>query len=180
MPRYVALLRGINVGGNTMIKMGELRAMFEALGFERVASYINSGNLAFDSVSSKGSTHETSIVHLIESAILETFGKPVRVMVRTQPDIERVLAGNPYEGEFASHKEMHVLFLNEELSADKAALLHELAPQQERFTIVGREVYCHLPSGVADSFLGRGQFEKKLQVAVTARNWRTVERLATL
>src|SRR5512139_382557 len=132
MPRYVALLRGINVGGNTMINMGELRAMFEALGFERVTSYINSGNLAFDSVSSprvssphvsKGSAHETSIVPLIEAAINKTFGKPVRVMIRTQSDIERILAGNPYEGEYASHKEMHVLFLHEELSADKAAML---------------------------------------------------------
>lgn len=189
MPRYVALLRGINVGGNTMIKMEELRAMFEALHFGNVASYINSGNLAFDSVSSprvssphvsKGSSCESTLVDQIEAAINKTFGKPVRVMVRRQQHIQTVLAGNPYEGEFASHKEMHVLFLNEELPADKAALLSELASQQERFTVTGREIYCHLPLGVADSFLGRGQFEKKLKVAVTARNWRTVERLATL
>jgi uncharacterized protein (DUF1697 family) len=174
--RYVALLRGINVGGNTMINMGELRRTFEALGFENVASYINSGNLAFDIRKSL----ETSLVSKIENAVESRFGKPVRVMVREQADIGRILANNPYEGEYTSHKEMHVLFLNEELSADKAAQLREAAPGPEKFTIAGREIYCYLPMGVADSFLGRGLFEKKLKVAVTARNWRTVEKLAGL
>jgi uncharacterized protein (DUF1697 family) len=63
--RYVALLRGINVGGNTMIKMEELRKTFEALGFENVVSYINSGNLAFDA----RKTSETNLVNKIEAAV---------------------------------------------------------------------------------------------------------------
>lgn len=176
MPRYVALLRGINVGGNTMINMGELRTTFEALGFERVVSYINSGNLAFDSKKAS----ERSLIRRLQEAVENDFGKAVKIMVRDQKDIDRILANNPYEGEFESHKEMHVLFLNEELSQEKAALLREMAPEAERFTVAGREIYCHLPMGVADSVMGRGSFEKKLKVDVTARNWRTVEKLAEL
>ena len=183
--RYVALLRGINVGGNTMIKMEELRSMFEALGFENVTSYINSGNLGFDAPPQKpspkkGSSAESQLVSMIESAVKRHVGKTVQVMVRPQKEIGRILANNPFEGQFESHKEMHVLFLKEELSEANAEWLAETAPSGERFVANGREIYCHLPMGVADSYLGRGQFEKKLKIAVTARNWRTVEKLAIL
>jgi len=185
--RYVALLRGINVGGNTMIKMEDLRKMFEDLGFENVVSYINSGNLAFDAGDgsphvSKGSSQklESELSSSIETAVESHLGKPVQVMVRTQKDIEKVISRNPFDGQFGSHKEMHVLFLKDKLSAESERWLKETIPPGERFTAIGREIYCHLPMGVADSYLGRGQFEKKLKIAVTARNWRTVLKLAEL
>ena len=174
--RYVALLRGINVGGNTMIKMEELRKTFEALGFENVVSYINSGNLAFDA----RKTSETNLVKKIEAAVEKLIDKRVQVMVREQTDIERVVAANPFDGKYQSHKEMHVLFLKSELSDEQISWLTESAPSGEHFQVSGREIYCHLPMGVADSYLGRGLFEKKLKAPVTARNWRTVEKLAEL
>ncbi|HVF46584.1 MAG TPA: DUF1697 domain-containing protein [Pyrinomonadaceae bacterium] len=174
--RYVALLRGINVGGNTMIKMEELRRTFEALGFERVVSYINSGNLAFDSP--KGS--DVKLAAMIEKAVEGLIGKNVSVMVREQKHILQVLANNPFDGQYASHKEMHVLFMKDEMPPEKQEQLRSLAPARERFEIAGREIYCHLPMGVADSLMGRGLFEKKLKVSVTARNWRTVETIAKL
>lgn len=174
--RYVALLRGINVGGNTMIRMEELRRTFEALGFRNVVSYINSGNLAFDAKN----VPETVLTSQIEDAVEKQVGKPVRVMVRDQKHIEAVIAANPFEGKFESHKEMHVLFLKETISTEKEAFLREAAPECERFVVIGREIYCHLPMGVAESYLGRGQFEKKLKISVTARNWRTVQKLAML
>lgn len=185
--RYIALLRGINVGGNTMIKMAELKAVFEECGLENVITYINSGNLAFDtetSVSSrhvsKGSTLESTLVNQIESAILETFAKAVSVMIREQRHIQTIIDNNPFAGQFESHKEMHVLFMKDEMPADKQQQLLENQTDDERFSIVGREIYCHLKLGVADSLLGKGFIEKKLKTAVTARNWRTVERLASL
>ncbi len=174
--RYVALLRGINVGGNTMIKMEDLRKAFEELGFENVVSYINSGNLAFDVRKSS----ETNLIKKIEGAVENLIHKRVQVMVREQSDIERVTANNPFNGKYQSHKEMHVLFLKTELSKEQISWLTETTPSGEFFEIRGREIYCHLPMGVADSYLGRGQFEKKLKASVTARNWRTVEKLATL
>ena len=174
--RYIALLRGINVGGNKMIKMEELRKTFEALGFKNVASYINSGNLAFDAAMAT----EAKLVAKSEKTIEKDFGKSVPVMVRQQKDIECILAANPFDGEFGSHKEMHVLFLKEEMTKEKCDQLLEATPEKERFEVKGREIYCHLPLGVADSLLGKSFIEKKLKVSVTGRNWRTVEKLAEL
>lgn len=174
--RYIALLRGINVGGNTMIKMEELRRTFEALRFGNVVSYINSGNLAFDDAKSR----EEHLVAKIEKAIEENFGNAVSVMVREQSEISRILLNNPFDGQFESHKEMHVLFLKEPITQEQIADLRALTPEKERFFASNRHIYCHLRFGVADSFLGRGQFEKKLKISVTARNWRTVQKLAEL
>ena len=176
MPRYVALLRGINVTGNTMIKMADLKRSFESLGLKNVASYVNSGNLAFDA----RKISEAGLTRKLEDVIERDFGKRVQVMVREQVSIPKIIASNPYEGEFESHKEMHVLFLKEKLSDEKIALLRDAAPKTERFTVKGREIYCHLPMGVADSLIGRGLVEKKLKLPVTARNWRTVQKLAEL
>lgn len=184
--RYVALLRGINVGGNTMIKMEELRRTFEALKFENVVSYINSGNLAFDEkgrnpTGRKGANSvESRLINTIEQAIQDDFSKSIPVMIREQSDIERILNNNPFDGEFESHKEMHVLFMKDEMPQDKQEMLLAQQTADERFTIIGREIYCHLKLGVADSLLGKGFIDKKLKVSVTGRNWRTVQKLAEL
>ncbi|HMT08747.1 MAG TPA: DUF1697 domain-containing protein [Pyrinomonadaceae bacterium] len=174
--RYVALLRGINVGGNTMIKMDELKAVFAELGFENVVSYINSGNLAFDTKK----TSEDKLVSKLESAIEASLDKQIPVMVRAQPEIAGIMAANPFAGQFESHKEMHVLFLKEEMPQEKFEELVAASTPPERFAVIDRELYCHLPLGVADSILGKSFIEKKLKLAVTGRNWRTVEKLTAL
>lgn len=184
--RYVALLRGINVGGNTMIKMAELKAVFEECGFENVVTYINSGNIAFNCKSprvSKGDSlnaSEEKLTSKIEQAIEKHFSKQIPVMIREQPAIAEILANNPFAGQFESHKEMHVLFLREEMPAEKLEQLLAAAPDGERYAVIGRELYCHLPKGVIESLLGKSFIEKKLKLAVTGRNWRTTEKLATL
>lgn len=174
--RYLALLRGINVGGNTMIKMAELKALFESLGFENAATYINSGNLAFD----VRKTDADKLAARIEAAIEKHLSKAVSVIIREQNDMTRIIAANPFAGEFESHKAMHVLFLKEEMPQDKQELLLDAAPDGERFAVLGREIYCHLPIGVADSLLGKSFIDKKLKIPFTARNWRTVEKLRDL
>jgi uncharacterized protein (DUF1697 family) len=186
--RYIALLRGINVGGNTMIKMAELKVVFEKCGFENVTSYINSGNLAFDAPAlqkpprSKGTAldRESDLISVIENAIQKEFGKAIPVMVRDQGAIADILANNPFDGEFESHKEMHVLFMKDEMPSEKQKLLIERQTADERFSVRGREIYCHLRHGVADSLLGKGFIDKKLKISVTGRNWRTVEKLSNL
>jgi uncharacterized protein (DUF1697 family) len=186
MPRFIALLRGVNVGGNTMIKMTDLKAAFDKCGFENVVTYINSGNVAFDCPSTsvgKGETIEFTerrLSQTIELAIEAEFGKSVPLMIRPQDEISRIIASNPFAGQFESHKQMHVLFLREEMPDDKVAQLLDAASPPERFAVVGREIYCQLPMGVADSLLGKGFIDKKLKVAVTARTWLTVERIASL
>ena len=174
--RYVALLRGINVGGANMIKMADLKAEFEALGFENVRTYINSGNLAFDAKKSS----ENKLADKIETAVEALVGRQIAVVVREQKDIKRILQNNPFDGEFGSHKEMHVLFLKGELQNEKVAQLKAAAFPGERYEVADREIYCHLPTGVADSLLTKGIIDKKLKVVFTGRNWRTVEKIADL
>jgi uncharacterized protein (DUF1697 family) len=174
--RYVALLRGINLGGNVMIKMEDLRKAFEDLGFENVKTYINSGNVAFDT----RKTAESRLVDGIESAVEMLVGRQVAVMVRSQKDIERILKNNPFDGQYESHKNMHVLFLKEKMPKEKEEQLQASALPGERYEVCEREIYNLLPQGVAGSLLTKGFFEKKPRVPYTGRNWRTVEKLAEL
>jgi uncharacterized protein (DUF1697 family) len=174
--RYLALLRGINVGGGNMMKMDDLKAVFAGLGFENVVSYINSGNLAFDTKK----TSEAKLVDRIENGIEAKFGRRVDVMVRAQSDIARILKNNPFDGQYESHKHMHVLFLREPMPKEKEELLQSSALPGEKYDARDREIYNLLPNGVAGSLLTKGFFEKKPRVSYTGRNWRTVERLADL
>ena len=175
--RYIALLRGINLGGNNLIKMADLKAEFEKLGFKKVVSYINSGNLAFDTTKSS----EKKLSDKIEKAVEAMVNKNIQVMVRKQSAIGDVVKKDPFKGKYESHKFMHVLFLKEELPADKKKLLLEQQTDDEEIAVHGREIYCLLKRGVADSVLMNKAFiEKKLKVLPTARNWRTVQKLAEL
>jgi uncharacterized protein (DUF1697 family) len=174
--RYIALLRGINIGGANQMKMDDLKAVFTELGFENVKSYINSGNLAFDTKK----TAENRLIDKIEDAVEARFGRRVHIMIREQADIQRVLKSNPFDGQYESHKHMHVLFLKEPLPEEKKKLLQASALPGERYEVRECEIYNHLPNGVAGSLLTKGFFEKKPAVAYTGRNWRTVEKLAEL
>lgn len=158
-----------------MLKMSDLKLCLEKAGLENVVTYINSGNVGLDHAGS-----EAEVIELIERAIETDLGRVIPVMVRSRTAIDEVIAANPFEGEFESHKEMHVLFLKTELAEDRAEQLTNAAQPPERYSVMGREIYCHLPMGVADSLLGRSFVEKKLKVEVTGRNWRTVQKLAAL
>ncbi len=174
--RYVALLRGINVTGKNMIKMETLRATFESLGYKNVASYINSGNIAFDTAK----TDDGKLAKKIHDAIQKEFGFDISVMVRSMTEIEKVVAWNPFAGQFESHKDVHVFFLNDELTDEQESLLLEQGNENEIFEILDRHVACHLKIHITDSAVGKGFIDKKLKVAATGRNWRTVEKLAGL
>lgn len=175
--RYVALLRGINVTGANMIKMETLRGSFESLGLKDVASYINSGNLAFDCKK----TAEAKLVTKIEGAIKKDFGLNISVMVRERDAIADVLANNPFDGQYETHKQMHVLFMRDEMPAEKWAALAEHQTTREKFAVKGREIYAILLDGVAESVVfKKNVIEGKLKTTITGRNWRTVERLVIL
>jgi uncharacterized protein (DUF1697 family) len=174
--RYVALLRGINVTGKNMIKMETLRGTFESLGFKNVVSYINSGNIAFDTAKAD----EAKLAKKIHDVIQKDFGFDISVMVRSMPEIEEVVAWSPFAGQFESHKDVHVFFLNDKLTEAQESLLLEQGNENEIFAIMGRHVACHLKIHITDSAVGKGFIDKKLKVAATGRNWRTVEKLAEL
>ena len=174
--RYVALPRGINVTGSNIIKMTELKAAFGSLGFDNIVTYINSGNVAFDSKK----TAEGTLVKKIAPLVEKLAGKPISVMVRSQDDIKKILAANPFAGKYETPQQMHVLFMDGPMSADRVNLLEAQQTDREKFIVKGNEIYALLLDGVAQSMLGRGFIERKLKTIYTGRNWRTVEKLESL
>ena len=159
--KYVALLRGINVGGNNMIKMEPLRATLTSLGFDNVQSYINSGNLVFET----STTADAKLAKTIHDAILTEFGFDISVMVRPMTEIREIVRNNPFEGQFDNDKYMHLFFLDAELTPEQAALLQAQSSDAEFFHINGRHILVLLKKSILDSAVGKGFIDKKLKGA---------------
>lgn len=170
--KYAAFLRGVNVGGKTSVKMERLREVFGALGFKNVKTYIQSGNVVFET----DEIDDEKIAARIEAAVEKEFFK-TPVMVRPLDEIKKIIENNPFAGEEFEDKLFHVVFLAEKLSDEKAALLLSNNNETERFAVSGRDVYCLLKSGVADSLLGKKYIDNKLKTPATARNWRTIRKI---
>ncbi len=176
MNRYVALLRGINVGGKT-IKMGALRASFEALGFGEVETYIQSGNVRFEADEKK----PAAIIRRIEEKIRVDFKLEVQVFVRSEKELADVVKRNPFpKQKNIDQSKLHVTFLHEDAHASAAAVLETLAVGQERFHISGREIFLYCPHGYGNSKLANPFIERKLRIAATTRNWKTVNTLLAM
>lgn len=174
--KYVALLRGINVGGKNMIKMETLRAMLGALGFENVQSYINSGNVVFETAA----VGQVALEQTIHDAIRVQFGFEISVMIRSIEKIRSLVDANPFEGRFENDKDLHVFFLREPLSDEQTSLLLANESDDELFSVRGREIFNLLRISILDSVMGKGFIDKKLKIPATARNWRTVKKLAEM
>lgn len=163
---HVALLRGINVGGRAKVAMSDLSAVMEGLGFSDVRTYIQSGNVVFESARKPSAA-------AIERELERAFGLDVAVMLRSATELAGVVEGNP----FADTDKVHVGFL-----AGAAPAVADLDPERyapEQFAIRKTEVYFHLPNGMGRAkvpeYVGRA-----LKVPMTVRNWKTVSTLADM
>ena len=174
--KYAAFLRGINVGGKNKVRMETLREICSALEFKNVKTYINSGNVIFET----GETDDKKLAAKIQGAIEEEFTLKIKVMVRTIDEIKGVVENNPFTGQFENDKDLYVLFLDAELPEDKRRLLLSNNNENEEFAVRNREIFCLLRVSVLDSLLGKDYIGKKLKVSATARNWRTVNKIAEL
>jgi uncharacterized protein (DUF1697 family) len=175
MARYVALLRGINLGARNRIAMPTLREALEDAGFEDVRTYLQSGNVVLSS-----RAKPAGVARKIEQAIEERFGLEIPVVVRTRADLATVLKRNPL-GEVATDpKRYQVSFLSAKLSAKAVRELEATAEKSERVVAIGREVYAWHPKTIARSKLWTKLAGKGLGVTATARNWATVEALLEL
>lgn len=170
MSTHIALLRGINVGGKVTVPMAKLKTSFEALGFEDVVTYVNSGNVVF-----RGTKPDAAA---IEKRIAKDFGRDVSVLVRTPKQLEAVAKGNPFPQ--AEGKRLHVYFLSGKPTAKAAAALDPDRSPPSEFKLSGREVYLHTPDGIGRTKLTIDYFERTLGVRATARNWNTVTKLREL
>lgn len=171
--KYAAFLRGINVGGKNMIKMELLREMFSSLGFENVKSYINSGNVIFETAE----TDDKFLSDQITVAIKSTFSFNINVTTRKMTEVENLVKNNPFAGQFENDKDLHVFFLDEDLPDEKREILLAQANENEMFAIQPRTIFCLLRISILDSIVGKGFIDKKLKVSATARNWRTVNKI---
>ena len=169
MVTYIALLRGINVGGRREVPMARLRAVHERLGHANVATYIQSGNVVFDA--EEGSD---GLAEMIGAAIAAEFGFEVPVMIRSATELEAVVAAGPFTGEHFDPARVGVAFLDRVPGTEERLQLDADAIRPDEFEIIGREVHFHCPNGFSKTKLTNTFLEKKLGAAATSRNWKTV------
>ena len=172
MTAYVALLRGVNVGGNSL-KMGWLREACEEIGLQGVRTYVQSGNIVFSSRLG-ASKLEQSLKEMIDKQTR----LPVAVTVRSAVELESVIAGNP----FLKHKgidvtKLHVTFLASAMAKPALDKLDALAGTRDQYRLIGREIYLHCPINYGETKLSNNAIEKALAVGATTRNWKTMTTL---
>lgn len=176
MPVYVAMIRGINVGGHKIVRMAELRKSCETAGLEKVQTYVQSGNVIFKA--SRGTAE--SVSRKIEGVILADFGHAVTVITRIAAAINSVLASNPFlQQKGTDLARLYVTFLSAEPAKPAVKKLLELRTPPEDFRPIGREIYLHLPS-LGNSQWGRIPLERLLGVRATTRNWNTIQKLCEM
>jgi uncharacterized protein (DUF1697 family) len=180
MNTWIALFRGINVGGNNRLTMQELVTLLEGLGLQRVATYVQSGNAVFDADKGDARGWEKRIA----AAVLARHGFEPRVLLIDAKALAAAVTANPYPQADTAHKSLHLFFLAA-APADAATggaaqrKLDALRANGERFTLKDKVFYLHAPDGVGNSKLA-ARAEKLLGVDATARNWRTVNEVLRL
>ncbi len=168
---YIALLRGINLGGKNSIKMVELTAMMEVLKFKNVKTYIQSGNIVFSDTEKDTLKLETKI----KAAILKTFGHTVPVLVIETSIFNTIIKKNPYLKELKSDSAFwHVTLLSEVPEPEKIKLLQSFDFGSTTFKYVDKAIYLFTPDGYGNTKLSNTFIEKKLKVSATTRNWKTM------
>jgi uncharacterized protein (DUF1697 family) len=167
---FIALLRGINVGGHNKVPMLELRSLCADLGWTDVRSYIQSGNLVF-SASGRAARLETAL----EGAIEDRFGLSISTVVRAAAAWPEYVQGNPYRDASDSEPNRVMLALSKAApKPDAADQLRERAADGERIARVGDVLWLHFAAGVARSKLTPALLDRLVGSPVTMRNWRTL------
>jgi uncharacterized protein (DUF1697 family) len=172
---YVALLRGVNVGGNAL-SMERLRGLCSKLGLKQVRTYVQSGNLVFEA--DESAAHWSDV---LERALAGKSRVPISVLVRTGAEMAQVIERNPFAREKGiDPARLHVTFLKRAPAKPALAGLSAIEAGSDRLSPAGREIYLHCPNGYGRSKLSNNVLERVLGVAATTRNWRTVATLAEM
>lgn len=172
---YISLLRGINLLGHKRVEMARLRVMFEGMGFERVRTYINSGNVVFNA----GRSAPAALSRKIEERMESEFGFSAMVITRTAKELERAIEENPLVKESRSEpSHVFIGFMAQAPKADAIAKVKARAAKTERVHCCSREIYVYYVGGMGQAkLLTHGVLERVLAVSTTMRNWNTVSKL---
>ena len=168
--RHVLLLRGINVGGKNLLPMKDLARLCAELGGQNVRTYIQSGNVALDHA------HAHTLARDLQALILRDLSLTVPVVARAQAELAGTLAHNPWPDRDVGS--LHVAFLAD--TPGQVAALDPMRSPPDEFHVRGKDVYLHLPHGVARTKLTNAWLDAQLKTVSTLRNWRTVQTLAEL
>lgn len=174
MPTYIALLRGINVGRNKRISMARLRDLLTDLGYDDVRTLLQSGNAVFTSTRRSAA----AVAAEIEAAITSELGMDVAVLVRTAVQLREAIRANPLAADGRDPSRLLVLFLSG--VPRKSAIPSPGDAAAEEWHVGNREIYLWCPDGILQSVLVPMFNDRQLGVLVTARNWRTVRKLADM
>ena len=169
MKSYIALFRGINVGGNNILPMKALVAVLEKLGSASVRTYIQSGNAVFQHEVESASR----LSDQIRAAIKESHGFEPQVLLLDLAQMEQAIASNPFPEAESEPKTLHLYFLAARPAQSDFRALDTLKQANEQYSLNDQVFYLHAPDGIGRSKLA-AQVEKSLGVAATARNWRSV------
>lgn len=170
----VALLRGVNVGGRATLAMADLRAAAEDCGYERVRTYIQSGNVVFSAPSSD----TPAVATALRRALADRTGLDPEIVVRTREELRAVIEANPYVGRGEDPAHLHVVFTDGDAQASLGSIdLAARAPDEA--AAVGQHLYLFLPSGLGRSKLVADLARQKGPPG-TIRNWRTVTKLSAM
>lgn len=172
---YIALLRGINVGGHKMVAMDDLRRILTRMGFEDPQSLLQSGNLVF-----RGESQPTGTVeHLLEAEVKKRLSLETLIFVRTSPEWREIVAGNPFPGEARRDPgHLAVMFLKSAPASGTVKALQKTVTGPEVIRPGGRQCYVTYPDGFGRSRFTLPVIEKGLGTKGTGRNWNTVMKLA--
>ena len=171
---YVALLRGINVGGKCLLPMKELAAIFAASGASRVGTYIQSGNVVFQAEDAE------QVVARVTPEIKVRYGYPGHIVLRSSDELTSAFKRNPFVKAGAAIDTLHVYFMS---AKPDAAAVRSLDPERspgDSYVVKDREVYLQLANGMSRTKLTNLYFDHQLKTVSTARNWKTVTKLVEL
>ncbi len=172
MKEWIALFRGINVGGKNIAPMAELRDALGSLDLHNVRTYIQSGNAVFESRAKSA----TALAGKIGKRMESRFGFQPDLLLLTRADLEQAVACNPFPGAVDEPKSLHFSFLKQVPNQPKLDVLERLKADSESFALTDKVFYLHAPDGIGRSKLA-AKVEHSLGVAATGRNYRTVAKL---
>ena len=173
---FISMLRGINVSGHNKISMADLKNLYESLGFQNVVTYVQSGNVVFDSDKQDAS----KLSALIESQIKKSFDLSVSVLLRDKNDLQRIISGNPFVKRKKDPIKLYVTFLQTSPPTFDFNILPLPSSESDEFIIIDKEIFIFCPNGYGRTKLNNNFFEKKLNLIATTRNWNTVNALFKL
>lgn len=175
MHKYAVLLRAVNVGGTSIIKMNDLLVLFESFGFKDVSTYIQSGNVIFSSEESDAGR----LKELIEKKLEQSLGYKVTVFVLTPDYLKKTAEENPFDPEEMDKRMCHIMFLSDEPDSVHVEALMAMQGSEYIFHVSGRILYYSYPAEIAGARRNIN-FEKVLGVCGTSRSWKVVARLIEL